>query len=333
MPKTTKKTKKTADRKITYTPQPKEYPIVGEFIQGSMFMRARMSNPQAEVDEDHTPRVDDKGYGYMTPQGLMYPIRRLCEMHGHSVWVQPGAVRNTAVDEVAIKVLGRTRKAKDGESGLSLQEERVLTRALSDQFIDIRMRGGVLAPYGVGIRGPLQLGFFISANPIDIVEIMITNCSIGSEEDAVRKDRDIGHMAVVRDSIYRMDFTINPHLAKWAGFTEEDVEFFLYAALQSGPAMASATRPDCNIVRIDLFRHSTPLGHSWDKVRETITVNEKDEIEVDEQQIQMLAKHAAPIRHQVITSISDLNQDLVKKFREQEAATLAASDFETEAAE
>ena len=100
---------------------------------------------------------------------------------------------------------------------------------MCDHFYDIRTFGAVMTTFVKGalncgqVRGPVQLGFSRSIDPIVPQEIGITRVAITTEEDAFKKETEMGRKYIVPYALYKVEGYISANLArKTTGFSEED---------------------------------------------------------------------------------------------------------------
>ncbi len=111
------------------------------------------------------------------------------------------------------------------------------------------------------VRGPVQLGFARSVDPIMPQEVTITRVAITTEEDALKKDTEMGRKHIVPYGLYRVEGFVSANLArKTTGFTEEDLELLWQAILNMFENDRSAARGMMAVRRLIIFRHESELG-------------------------------------------------------------------------
>ena len=131
-------------------------------------------------------------------------------------------------------------------------------------FFDIRTFGAVMTTFVKAalncgqVRGPVQLGFARSIDPIVSQEVTITRVAITTEKDAENKSTEMGRKNIVPYALYRAEGYISANLArKSTGFSEEDLELLWDAIInmfestipQPGEKWRSAGSSCLNIVR------------------------------------------------------------------------------------
>ena len=104
------------------------------------------------------------------------------------------------------------------------------TKNLCSNFYDIRTFGAVMTTFVKGklncgqVRGPVQLGFARSVDPIMPQEVTITRVAITTEADAEKKNTEMGRKYIVPYGLYRVEGYISANLArKTTGFSDEDL--------------------------------------------------------------------------------------------------------------
>ena len=134
-------------------------------------------------------------------------------------------------------------------------------------FYDIRTFGAVMTTFVKGslncgqVRGPVQLGFARSVDPIMPQEITITRVAITKESDAENKDTEMGRKYIVPYGLYRVEGYISANLArKTTGFSEEDLELLWMAILTMFENDHSAARGKMAVRELVVFKHDSELG-------------------------------------------------------------------------
>ena len=156
-------------------------------------------NPNGDPDAGNMPRVDpETGYGLVTDVCLKRKIRNYVETAkedaaGYRIYIKDGVPLNTSDKEACTSVGIAPEKLKD----VKKEEKKALDEKLRDymcsHFYDIRTFGAVMTTFVKGalncgqVRGPVQLGFARSVEPVIPQEITITRVAITTEADAVRR--------------------------------------------------------------------------------------------------------------------------------------------------
>ena len=229
-------------------------------------------NPNGDPDAGNMPRIDpETGYGLVTDVCLKRKIRNYVEtvkenQDGYRIYIKEGIPLNRSDREAyaALKVDEKT--VKDAKKKDAQLDERVRDFMCS-QFYDVRTFGAVMTTFmkdalNCGqVRGPVQLGFARSVDPIYPQEITITRVAITKEEDAERKGTEMGNKHIVPYALYRAESYVSANLArKVTGFSEEDLELLWKAILNMFENDRAAARGKMAVRKLIVFRHASELG-------------------------------------------------------------------------
>ena len=135
---------------------------------------------------------------------------------------------------------------------------------MCQHFYDIRMFGAVMTT-GVNagqVRGPLQLTFARSVDPIIPQDLAITRVAITREEEREKKETEIGRKTLIPYGLYVGYGFFSPHLAKQTGVTEADLEMFWDALVYMWDLDRSASRGMMNPRGLYVFTHDNKLGNA-----------------------------------------------------------------------
>lgn len=227
-------------------------------------------NPNGDPDNGNMPRVDvDTQKGLVTDVALKRKIRNYVDLkHGgkppHAIYMREKAILNQTHAE-AYAALGlkseTTKLPKDGAKA------RELTRWMCGNFYDVRTFGAVMTTdVNTGqVRGPVQLSFAESIDPILPQEITITRSSVTNERDAA-KERTMGRKYIVPYGLYRCHGFVSASLAgdatKGTGFNEDDLALLFEALCNMFEHDRSAARMEMNRQELIVFRHDSALGNA-----------------------------------------------------------------------
>lgn len=138
---------------------------------------------------------------------------------------------------------------------------------MCQNFYDIRTFGAVMTTFVKAslncgqVRGPVQIGFARSIDPIISQEVTITRVAITTEEDAAKKSTEMGRKNIVPYALYRAEGYISANLArKVTGFSEEDLELLWDAIINMFEHDHSAARGKMAVRELIVFKHSKELG-------------------------------------------------------------------------
>ncbi len=111
------------------------------------------------------------------------------------------------------------------------------------------------------MRGPVQLGFARSVDPVLPQEITITRVAITTVADAEQKDTEIGRKYIIPYGLYRVEGYVSANLArKTTGFSEEDLELLWTALLNMFENDHAAARGKMAVRELIIFKHNCELG-------------------------------------------------------------------------
>jgi CRISPR-associated protein Csd2 len=127
------------------------------------------------------------------------------------------------------------------------------------------------------VRGPVQIAFGQSVDPVMPREITITRVAVTNEKDAEKKDNEMGRKSIIPYGLYRQEGYISANLAKAVtGFSEEDLSIFWDAVINMFNEDRSAARGQMVLRELIIFKHENPLGNApAHKLFSRITVKRK----------------------------------------------------------
>ena len=168
------------------------------------------------------------------------------------------------------------------------KEDPELDRKIRDwmcaNFYDIRTFGAVMTTFVKAalncgqVRGPVQLGFARSVEPVVPQEVTITRVAITTEADAEKKGTEMGRKYIIPYGLYRCEGYISANLArKVTGFSEDDLSLLWKALLNMFENDHSAARGKMAVRELIVFKHDSELGcaPAW-KLFDTVTINRKN---------------------------------------------------------
>lgn len=224
-------------------------------------------NPNGDPDAGNLPRLDpETNQGLVTDVCLKRKVRNYVQLEKgfqppHDIYMQEHAVLNNkhqkAYDALEIEP-DTKRKALPKDHAQAME----LTQWMCRNFYDIRTFGAVMTTeINCGqVRGPVQMAFAESVDPIVPLEMSITRTSVTNEKDAERKDREMGRKHVVPYGLYRGHGFISAKLAEQTGFDDDDLDLFWRALTQMFEHDHSAARGEMNARKLIAFKHDSALG-------------------------------------------------------------------------
>ncbi|MCD7750314.1 MAG: type I-C CRISPR-associated protein Cas7/Csd2 [Lachnospiraceae bacterium] len=253
-------------------------------------------NPNGDPDAGNLPRVDpESGYGLVTDVCLKRKIRNYVETvkedeAGYRIYIKENVPLNRS-DAEALTYLGLDEKsvkeAKKTDKDIDIKIRDFMCR----NFYDIRTFGAVMTTFVKAalncgqVRGPVQIGFARSIDPIISQEVTITRVAITTEKDALDKKTEMGRKAIVPYALYKVEGYVSANLArKTTGFTEDDLELLWQAIINMFEYDHSAARGNMAVRELIVFKHSTELGNCpAHKLFNAVEVQKKEGVEFPRQ--------------------------------------------------
>lgn len=229
-------------------------------------------NPNGDPDAGNMPRVDpETGFGIVTDVCLKRKIRNYVETvkedaTGFRIYVKDGVPLNRS-DAEAYAALDVSDKTVKEKKKADPDLDRKIRDWMCANFYDIRTFGAVMTTFVKAalncgqVRGPVQLGFARSVEPVVPQEVTITRVAITTEADAEKKDTEMGRKYIVPYGLYRCEGYVSANLArKTTGFSEEDLSLLWEAILNMFEHDHSAARGKMAVRALVVFRHDNELG-------------------------------------------------------------------------
>ena len=231
-------------------------------------------NPNGDPDAGNMPRIDpETGIGLVTDVCLKRKIRNYVETvkegePGYRVYVKDSVPLNRSDAEACAYVGVEPSKLKDAKKKDAKLDEK-LRDFMCSNFYDIRTFGAVMTTFVSGalncgqVRGPVQIGFAKSIDPILPQEVTISRVAITTEADAEKKNTELGRKYIVPYGLYRAEGFVSANLArKTTGFSDEDLELLWKAILNMFELDHSAARGKMVVRELIVFRHDSELGNA-----------------------------------------------------------------------
>ncbi|CTQ33129.1 type I-C CRISPR-associated protein Cas7/Csd2 [Jannaschia rubra] len=234
-----------------------------------LFLDVENGNPNGDPDAGNMPRMDpETNRGLMSDVSIKRKLRNyVAAAHDnrapHRIYFTERAVLNEAHGEAWDAVLPDVAAKDRAKLPKKDEEARALTDWMCANFWDIRTFGAVMST-GVNagqVRGPVQLSFARSEEPIMPLEVSITRSSVTNEKDR-DKERTMGRKAVVPYGLYRVHGFVNAKLAQRTGFSEADLTLLWTALRDMLDLDRSAARGMMAARRLVVFKHDSDLGNA-----------------------------------------------------------------------
>ena len=179
------------------------------------------------------------------------------EVPGYEIFVKEKAVLNNLIDEAHERP-----EVKKKEKGEKTEAARAY---MCKRFFDVRTFGAVMSTgKNAGqVRGPVQLTFSRSVDPIVSLEHSITRVAVATPEDAAKQsgeNRTMGRKATVPYGLYVCHGFVSASLAKQTGFSNEDLELVWTGLRQMFEEDRSAARGLMSSRGLCIFTHESSLG-------------------------------------------------------------------------
>jgi len=268
-------------------------------------------NPNGDPDFDNMPRTDEEtNHGLVTDVCIKRKIRnyvqllkdnKQLESAHYDIFIREGNVLNPLIEEKR-----READKEENEEQEAVKSGRI---KMCQQYYDIRTFGAVMSTgkeevdsdsteenaeegdkgkkskkkgakkiKGLGVvRGPVQLTFARSIDPVDAKSHSLTRCCVTKESDAEDKNNTFGNKNTVSYGLYRMHGFISATDAAKTGFSEEDKNLLFEAMINAFENDHAAARGEMNPRVLIVFKHESPLGNARaGQLFELIQVNKKE---------------------------------------------------------
>lgn len=247
-------------------------------------------NPNGDPDAANMPRVDpETGYGLVTDVCIKRKIRNYVEdvmedATGYGIYIKDGVPLNVSDRRAYDAVLGEGKKLekKDPEIDAKLRD------FMCTNFYDVRTFGAVMTTFvkdklNCGqVRGPVQIGFARSIDPIVRQDVSITRVTVTTEADYAKKDTEMGRKQIIPYALYRADGFISANLArKVTHFTEDDLELLFRAIINMFENDHSAARGKMAVRKLIIFKHDSELGNAPShRTLDLVSVRRRDGVNI-----------------------------------------------------
>lgn len=275
-------------------------------------------NPNGDPDFDNMPRTDEEtNHGLVTDVCIKRKIRNYVQLlHSlespYDIFIRDGQVLNLIIDTKRAEneeKEGNEKKEEDGEK----KAVKLGRDEMCNQYFDIRAFGAVMSTggddikaeddseneeeggngkkskkkdtkkkiKGLGVvRGPVQLTFARSIDPVNAKSHSLTRCCVTTkEEDKKGNTNTIGNKNTVSYGLYRMHGFISATDAAKTGFSEEDKDLLFEAIINAFENDHAAARGEMNPRALIVFKHESPLGNARaGQLFDLIQVNKKEDV-------------------------------------------------------
>lgn len=231
-------------------------------------------NPNGDPDAGNLPRLDpETNRGLVTDVCLKRKVRNFVALDkdgapGHAIYMAEKAILNRqhklGWDGSAIQP-----DKKDDYARLPKDEAKAhaITGWMCANFYDVRAFGAVMTT-GVNagqVRGPVQLAFATSIDPVIPLEVSITRMAVTTEKEAEAQsgdNRTMGRKHIIPYGLYRAHGFISAKLADRTGFSDDDLQLFWQALLNMFEHDRSAARGEMAARKLIVFKHDSAMGNA-----------------------------------------------------------------------
>ena len=265
-----------------------------------LIMDVKDGNPNGDPDAGNMPRLDaESGHGLITDVSLKRKVRNFVGLvkeqderepvdgeKRFEIYVREKAILNhqnqraysalnlavapeeQAQDatENAATDAKKKKPVKEKRKG-SADEVSQARKWMCQNFFDVRTFGAVMS-IGVNcgqVRGPVQLTFARSVEPIVALEHSITRMAVATEGEAEKQqgdNRTMGRKHTVPYGVYVAHGFVSSFLAKQTGFGDDDLELVFQALAQMFEHDRSAARGEMSTRGLYVFKHDSELGNA-----------------------------------------------------------------------
>lgn len=236
-------------------------------------------NPNGDPDAGNLPRLDaETGHGLVTDVALKRKVRNFVQMvkgaqPPYDIYIKEKAVLERT-HRAAYEAIGATAELADDGDGKGKKKRKGSADSVDKarewicrNFFDVRTFGAVMST-GVNcgqVRGPVQMTFARSVDPVIASEHSITRMAVATEAEAEKQEGDnrtMGRKHTVPYGLYRAHGFVSAFLARQTGFSDADLELFYQALAQMFEHDRSAARGEMATRGLYVFEHDSELGNA-----------------------------------------------------------------------
>lgn len=242
----------------------------------SVLFDVKNGNPNGDPDAGNMPRIDPQ-----TEHGIVTDVALKRKIRDYVLFTKGGkppyGIYIQSDDVLANKDDAARRQKPQGET---------TARYMCDLYYDIRTFGAVMASLlrkgakdkgPTHVKGPVQLSFAESVDPIEPREVAITRIAKATSERKKASNTEMGRKYIVPYGLYRADGFINAMLAQKTGFSDDDLDLLWKAIINMFELDRSASRGEMAVRKLYVFKHDNMLGNTQSyKLFNTISIQRKD---------------------------------------------------------
>jgi CRISPR-associated protein Csd2 len=226
-------------------------------------------NPNGDPDAANSPRIDPQDMrGLVSDVCLKRKIRNYVLAvggDGNDIFVQMRSPLNLRIADACKEANLPDFKKPDGKWDTTKAKDRlqsdirILQKRLCARYFDVRAFGAVMStvPNAGQVRGPVQLSFSRSIDPIQPLDLCITRIT-----DTDKEEGEMGRKNIIPYGLYRCHGFISANLANETGFSDDDLELLWRALSLMFDHDRSASRGTMAAQKLIVFKHASPLGNA-----------------------------------------------------------------------
>ncbi len=242
-------------------------------------------NPNGNPDAANAPRTDpETQLGFVTDVAIKRKVRDYLQLaHQTPMFIQSRVALNTLIEQAQGEGESKSNNKRANEG---------VRDTMMASYYDIRIFGAVLSTGKVNagqVRGPVQITFARSIDPVLPIDVTITRQARTTEERMETGSTEIGRKSILPYGLYRAHGFFNPLLGRpredgGTGVTEEDLRLFWEALYNLFTLDRSASRGEMAVRGLYVFSHDSALGNApAHKLLERVQVHRKDDVETARQ--------------------------------------------------
>lgn len=240
-----------------------------------LFCDVKNGNPNGDPDAGNMPRIDPvTGRGIISDVCIKRKVRNYVDLvkngctdggepvdptDGYRIYVQMDAVLNDRLEETATKVNHKKNELKKPSDNV----RRDVIGCLCDTYYDIRTFGAVLT-YGSNfgqVRGPVQLCFGESVDPVVPLEMGITRMAVAGKKEG-KDNKTMGRKQYIPYGLYRVHGFVSAPCAARTGFSQADLDLLFEALMNMYEIDRSSARGLMTSRKLVVFKHQSALGNA-----------------------------------------------------------------------
>lgn len=230
-----------------------------------LFFDVKDGNPNGDPDARNLPRVDpETGHGLVTDVCLKRKVRNFVHLAksssaGNDIFIKEKAVLNN--------MIGNAHEQNEVKCKDKGEKTDAAKQFMCDRYFDVRTFGAVMSTgKNAGqVRGPVQLTFARSIDPVLPMDHSITRMAVTTEAEAEKQqgdNRTMGRKFTIPYALYRCHGFISAPLAAQTGFGKEDLELFWTALINMFEHDRSAARGQMSVRKLVVFKHASKIGNA-----------------------------------------------------------------------